>query len=407
MKPNPLSFESAYRWIDAEGQPPAAFEPQTIAEAQEWIREYDRPGQGILIAGKGNHWHLGNNLNRVTGLISLQNCNRVIDYSAGDMTATFEAGCSLKTIGGTLSDGGQFLPFLPLHRQGSTIGGTVSANLSGPWAGTLGGCRDCLIGVEVLHPDGRLSHAGGKVVKNVAGYDLCKLYSGALGTLGILTRLTFKVRPRPSCSCTLLLSLASLEDAIDKARQIRDQIFPAALELILAEIDSAMPYRLAVGLLDSEAVLQWKRERILEGHSAAASVLQQQSESVFWKDWSLDFGEHCQERSESCLVLVSTPLGLFKSVAAGLRRVLKAKSFSASFLQGRLMVPVSPEELPRRLNRWRRSWTGLPVFSILWKAPAKLKQSVEAWDIPPGLRRIHQDLRQQLDPNGILNPGRL
>ncbi|MEE8586167.1 MAG: FAD-binding and (Fe-S)-binding domain-containing protein [Acidobacteriota bacterium] len=378
----PSSFQAAYRWIDAEGRPPAAFEPQAASEAQRWIRGHDRPGQGILIAGKGKHWHLGNNPSRVTGLLSLHNCNQVVEYSPADMTATFEAGCSLQSIEQTLAGGGQFLPFLPFHSGDSTIGGAVSANLSGPWAGALGRCRDHLIGVEVLHPDGRLSHAGGKVVKNVAGYDLCKLYAGALGTLGVLTRLTFKVQPRPPSTCTLLLSFESLDQAIQQARQIRDQIFPAALEVLSTGPEAGMPYQLAVGLLDSEAVLEWKQERILEAQPDS-SVLQQQSESAFWEAWSHDFGQHSEGRSKLPIVLVSAPLGLFKSVVAELQAVLKAKSFSASFLQGSLLVPVSPEDLPQRLSRFRRGWTGKPVFSILWKAPASLKQSVEVWDIPP------------------------
>ena len=402
----PSSFQAAYRWIDAEGQPPTAFEPQTVQQAQQWIREHDCAGQGILIAGKGKHWHLGNNPSRVTGLLCLGNCNQVVDYSPADMTATFEAGCRLQTIEQTLASGGQFLPFFPFHNRDSTIGGAASANLSGPWSGAWGRCRDHLIGVEVLHPDGRLSHAGGKVVKNVAGYDLCKLYAGALGTLGVLTRLTFKVRPRPPCTCTLLLSFESLEQAIQKAGQIRDQIFPAALEVLSSGSDTGMPYQLAVGLLDSEAVLQWKQERILEAQPDS-TVLQQKSEGAFWEAWSHDFGQHSEDRSKLSIVLVSTPLGLFKSVVSELQRVLKATSFSASFLQGNLLVPVSQEDLPERLSRFRRGWTGKPVFSILWKAPANLKQSVEVWDIPPGLGRIHQGLRRQLDPNGILNPGRL
>ena len=201
-----MPFQSAYRWIDAKGEPPSAFEPQSTSEAQQWIRERNRPGQGILIAGKGNHWHIGNNPERVTALLSLKNCRRVVEYSPADMTLTVEAGCTVKQLEETLAEGGQFLPFLPFHSPDSTIGGIVSADLAGPWAGALGRCRDHLIGVQMLHPDGRLSHAGGKVVKNVAGYDLCKIYTGALGTLGVLSRLTFKVRPRPARSCTALLS---------------------------------------------------------------------------------------------------------------------------------------------------------------------------------------------------------
>ena len=163
---------------------------------------------------------------------------------------------------------------------------------------------------------------------------------------------------------------------------------------------------MAVGLLDSPNVLDWKQQRLLASQPDAA-VLEGQAESAFWEAWSGDFGQRLKSGCDRPTLLVSTPLSLLSQVVEELGKAFAAPTFSASFLHSSLWVCVSQDGLEQRLNRFRELWTGQPVFSILWKASASFKQLVEVWDIPPQLRRIQRDLQRRFDPNHILNPGRL
>ena len=191
--------------MNLEGGVPPVHEPPDPESCRDWIRERDRAGDAVLILGGGGQWFLGNEPERATHILSVRRWARILDHSPGDLTVTVEAGCPLERLQKTLSEAGQFLPFRPPNYRHSTIGGAVATALAGRYGPAVGGMREHLIGIEILHADGRLSHAGGRVVKNVAGYDLCKLYAGSMGTLGIITHATFKVRPLPPASRTGVL----------------------------------------------------------------------------------------------------------------------------------------------------------------------------------------------------------
>src|SRR5439155_13006439 len=129
---------------------------------------------------------------RLDAVLRLDRVARVIDHQPGDMTVTVEAGCPLATLAEVLGAAGQWLPLDPPRADATTVGGLVAADLSGPLRASQGRVRDLLLGVRVVGADGVLVSGGGRVVKNVAGYDLPKLHVGALGTLGVIVEATFK-----------------------------------------------------------------------------------------------------------------------------------------------------------------------------------------------------------------------
>src|SRR5258708_18150315 len=179
------------------------------ATAQELAAELKRAeGAGIAVAprGGGTKAEWGNPPARCDAVVSTARLNRVIEHAWADLTVTVEAGCTLANLQTTLAEHGQRLAVDALWPERATIGGILSTNDTGALRLSFGGLRDLIIGATVALADGTLAVSGGKVVKNVAGYDLPKLVTGALGTLGVITQAVFRLHPLPRHSRTFSIS---------------------------------------------------------------------------------------------------------------------------------------------------------------------------------------------------------
>ena len=140
-------------------------------------------------------------------VLGTKNLNKVIDYPARDMTVTVQAGILIKDLKEMLGKENQRLPVDDPYPANSSLGGFLATNTSGPRRFGWGTLRDYVIGISILNDEGVETKAGGRVVKNVAGYDFCKLHTGALGTLGVISQVTLKVKPNPEASAFILLTL--------------------------------------------------------------------------------------------------------------------------------------------------------------------------------------------------------
>lgn len=196
--------------------------PRSSTEVSTVLKIAHEHGLTVVPRGLGRHLGLGNPPRRVDVVVSLEHMNRVLSYEPADMTVRAEAGCPLVALGAALFEGRQWLPLDPPHTPSTTVGGALATNLSGPLRASQGTARDLLIGIRTVGADGVLVSGGGKVVKNVAGYDLPKMHVGALGTLGIIVDATFKVRPRPQSEEALEVACTSAEHAAALALELRD-----------------------------------------------------------------------------------------------------------------------------------------------------------------------------------------
>ena len=203
-------------------RPGAVVRPGTIDEVQAVVRAAATRGAALVPMGRGAHLEIGAPPRRLDVLLVLDRLDRVLEHEPADMTVTAEAGCPLGRLQETLGTGGQWLPLDPPLPDRTTLGGLVAANLSGPLRASQGTVRDLLLGVRLVDAEGAVVAGGGKVVKNVAGYDLPKLHTGALGTLGVLVEVTFKVRPRPACESAVVVACRTPEQAADTALAFRD-----------------------------------------------------------------------------------------------------------------------------------------------------------------------------------------
>src|SRR5919201_4924094 len=186
--------------------------PSSAAELAEALHAADSAGQAVIPYGGGTQLDLGMPPTRADLLLETGQLHRVVEYEPADLTVTVEAGMRFGELQRLLGDNGQFLALDPPADAEASIGGLIATNASGPLRFSYGTARDLVIGTRVANPDGTLTHAGGRVVKNVAGDHLNKLYIGSLGTLGIIVELSFKLAPVPPVMSTALGSFGSLDD---------------------------------------------------------------------------------------------------------------------------------------------------------------------------------------------------
>ena len=203
---------------------------ESIARVLQWAAEHQ---VSVLPRGGGVLSALGNLPTGADVVLDLSRYNRVLDFQPADLTATVEPGVTLDTLQRELAQGGKLVPLEAPLANRATLGGILAANANGPLRYSYGPARDWLIGISVVSAEGVETKAGGKVVKNVTGYDLNKLYTGSLGTLGVIVEATFKLAPLPEVWAALVASFPSVGAGIDASRSLIAQVFaPQGLQVI-------------------------------------------------------------------------------------------------------------------------------------------------------------------------------
>lgn len=206
----------------------------------------------------------------------------VREYTPEDMTITAEGGLTLAALQTTLAARGQWLPIDPPHADRVTLRQLLSENLFGPRRCGFGTIREHLIGLEAVLPDGRVTHSGGRVVKNVAGYDLLKLFVGARDSLGIITAATFKLRPLPAAEIILSATFPSLAAAWTAVEGIlASPVTPVILDLhnLAADASASATFTVRLGFAGTREEVEWQRARAGDFQSTSAAP---DPEQAFW-----------------------------------------------------------------------------------------------------------------------------
>src|SRR5690606_21107007 len=224
--------EAAARWAVHGAIPAAVVVPGSVEEAAAVLALASAEGWRIEPAGAGTWLGWGRPPERVDVALSAERLAAVEVYEPADLTAVVGAGATLRGLDDTFGRHGQWLPLDPPGGGAGTIGAAVSLAEAGPLRLAHGTPRDHVLGLTLVTGDGRVLELGGRVVKNVAGFDLIKLATGARGTLGLICRVAVRLRPLPERDATLVLTAAGPDAALDVAAAIRDaRVEPAALEL--------------------------------------------------------------------------------------------------------------------------------------------------------------------------------
>src|SRR5438874_12603422 len=210
----------------------ARLTPASREELAEALHTADSRGQAVAPVGGGTQLDLGMPPSRLDLVIETTRLNNIVEYEPADLTVTVEAGLPFADLQTQLAEQGQFLALDLPTAPGATTGGLIATHARCPLRFAYGTARDLVLGTRVANPDGTLTRAGGRVVKNVAGYDLNKLYVGSLGTLSIIVELSFKLAPIPPAADSVVGQFAD----VDAARRVSNAVVHSPLSPLAIEL---------------------------------------------------------------------------------------------------------------------------------------------------------------------------
>jgi glycolate oxidase FAD binding subunit len=409
-------------------EPKWVVEPQTSEEIGDLLKRARDQSWGVIPFGSGSRQGIGNLPARFDVALSLRNFSRILEYEPQDLVVKVESGCKLTDLQRWLLRDNLFLPIDPPGSSG-TVGGIVASNASGPLRLAHGTVRDLLLGVSVVQPAGARTKFGARVVKNVTGYDMCKLYVGSFGTLGVFTDFYFNLKPVPPCQTTILAVMKALSDVTEALTKLRESpLSPLAVEflnpLALRAVGQSIPlvgnhegHALVVLFGEVENAVRWQVEELKRLWASLGIMSVTPGDSSDQKSlWDLlsddePFTQGFRNRSVK-LKINGFPSQLQELVQQLdlLGKDLLIKSHAGSGItQAYLHLSDSSAEQRgvvqgvQRLRSFLKPFRGSVVVEL---APLALKKMMDVWGHDSKDRLLMQRIREKYDPAGILNPGR-
>ncbi|MFZ5814509.1 MAG: FAD-binding oxidoreductase [Bacillota bacterium] len=380
--------------------PSAVARPGSEAEVSAVLKLAASLGMAVVPWGAGSSQDLGHPPERVDLVLSLERLNQVVEYVPADMTITVQAGMRLAELQALTASQGQTLPLDPPRAGRKTIGGLVATALAGPRRMAYGGVRDLLLGSRVALADGRVIKTGGRVVKNVAGYDMNKLLCGSLGTLGVVTEATFKLRPLPAQSRTLVAGFPDLASALAAGEAVlNSELLPAALVVLAAGAARRLelPGRatLAVLLEETPENVAYQAARLPALTGVDVDLLDEGEAAALWGAVT-NFGDRFGAAYQ---IRVNT-------VIADLERCLQLGESTIAYMgTGTVMLYGWEAEAGQVAGQMEAAAMG-GGWAVLEAAPVTIRRVVEPWGPPRPEWRLMRAIKERFDPGRILNRGR-
>jgi glycolate oxidase FAD binding subunit len=374
--------------------------PSTPEELAAALKSADREGDAVAAVGGGTQLDLGMPPSRLDLVVETGRLNHVVEYEPADLTVTVEAGMRFDELQRILGEQGQFLALDPPAQPGATIGGLMATNASGPLRFAYGTSRDLVIGTRVANPDGTLTRAGGRVVKNVAGYDLNKLYIGSLGTLAVIVELSFKLAPIPPATATIRGQFRETPRARALIMTVaHSPLSPLAIELVGSKQVvfrvGGYPQAVERQVRDLSALISDNGGEVLESHD------------VFWDSL---MHERVVARRRDVVVKAAAPIStsarlveILERQLAELEPVVWAHAGNG-VAYAACNAPSSADPLVSA--RKEVLALGANASLVIERCPTMLKHAIDVWGDPgPGVG-LMRTVKAKLDPRNTLNPGR-
>ncbi len=416
-------------------KPKTIVSPGTMDEVSKVVAHANQQHLVIIPRGNGTKMGMGGIPQKMDIILLTGRLNRITDSDCENLTLSAQGGITLNEVQKSLAKVGKgyFIPLDPPFTERATLGGIIATNSSGPRRLLYGTARDLIIGTKAVFPNGDLVISGGKTVKNVSGYDMCKLLIGSYGTLGIICEITFKLLPLPEKEATFSLSFAKLEDADGFAREVRSsQLVSSSIEILNSiavqnmKSSISMPsdgnYLIAVGL---EGVAESIDRQISEMSeigkkygTLAAMTLTSEKHQAFWiaiRDFSngltVNYPNFISLKSNFLISKSGEMLGNYEKIAREFGIDCAFISHAGSGILYSYILPGknfrskidSFAELIEKLTAEAIKNEGNLV--VEW-SPLSIKKKVEVWGRSRGDYIVMRRLKEQIDPAGILNVGR-
>ncbi len=334
-----------------------------------------------------------------------------------DLTLSVECGATLAALDAILRPHGQFVPLDPARPDASTIGGLIATAAAGPYRVRYGTMRDLLVGLTVVRADGTVVKGGGRVVKNATGYDIPKLHVGAYGTLGVVVEAHLRLHPRPAEERTWVFGFSSVEAALDAALEVREttvvlsrcHLLTGAALAVLGE--PAPPgAALAVTVGSVPAAVRAQGVTVAEICSRTGSgPIEVADADAWWRrvalvGWPEDGVGGLALRIGTRPTDVAKALRAVEAAAGG--GLLLASANVPSGVLHAILTPIEPGRVKGTVSRAREALASLDETCVVEHAPPEAKAGLDVWgDVGPAIEPMRR-LKAELDPAGVLNPGR-
>jgi glycolate oxidase FAD binding subunit len=384
---------------------PLIVEPDSPAEIADALAEADRQGWGVAPLGGGSSLSLGNRPERIDLGISTNRLRGVIEYEPTDLTMSVAAGSRFADVQAVLGEHGQQLPIEVPDPENATIGGLIATAIAGPKRYGAGTLRDLLIGISAAHPSGTVTKAGGMVVKNVTGFDLMRLYLGSLGTLGVIVSANFKVLPVARAEATVIAELCDPSAAFQAAERVRSsRVNPLAIEV------ERMPggsWSLAVRIEGRDATVRLLAGEAVSLVAADTSVVEGQASQGWWRRYLVK--QDLRPVARRVLVrLTVRPVETEQAVAGALKlaegATVSLVGVQASPGLGTALLTI--EAAGGSIAAFRDALYSVADHVAVLTADPALKADLDVWGTPPVNIDVMRAIKEQFDPNRVLNPGR-
>jgi glycolate oxidase FAD binding subunit len=429
------AFVQALTPLDAyhvDGRTPwAVVSPGDIDQVAAVMLLAHRETLAVVPWGGGTTMAMGHPPDRLDIVLSLQRMTRILEHEPADLTATVQAGIPMTELRRQLGSRGQWWPVEAPLAASATLGGVLATNTSGPKRLLYGTARDLLIGITVVHADGAISKAGGKVTKNVTGYDMMKLYVGSMGTLAVIAEATLKLRPLPASQQLAWATFGSQHEAVEAARRLLvGGALPNAIELVNPPVtallrqdvhaaDGAAGWSLLVGIDGTAAAVERQRREldILSQACGALAWWTGTDDGSLWQALLNRFRPDRGAHIESVVIRVGTvrtQVGAILDKLTALSshldtaielcaRVGNGLVYASLRLNGAAEQFVS---LMQALTEMRQRLTAERGYMVVESAPPAFKRQFDCWgDVGPQAE-VMAGLKRAFDPRQVLNPGR-
>jgi len=408
-------------------RPGAAARPGTADEVAELVKLAVAEKLAVIPTGARTKLGIGMPPARYDLAIDMTRLDRVISYDPGDLTLSVEAGIPLAKLAATLAEHKQFLPLAVPFYERATIGGTLANGVDSPLRQMYGTARDFVLGMEFVTGDGALAKSGGRVVKNVSGYDLHKLMLGAIGSLGVMTRVNFKTFPLAAETRGWLAGFARAEEAFAFANSIRKSpLAPQTLEIFDGPAAALLGSTLPIGRTEwSVAISVAGNERVLERSAGDLQNMSSNANAVAFG--ALDAAaalELCaairefpaltaNKFTDCAIAKVTTLPSQMDELAQRLRRIAANSSLPFAILArgaGIIYFAVLPTErdapaIARCMKEIFAATADNQCATIPW-CPLELKREMNIWGKAREDFPLMQRVKRAFDPHGIFAPGR-
>jgi len=401
--------------------------PGTQDEVAAVVAACAQAGAAMVPWGGGTAMGLGNRPDRLDVVIRLDRLDRVVEFDAANLCVTVEAGMPLGRLQELVAGSQEQLPFDPPDSDRVTLGGLVAANQSGPCRLQNGTARDWVLGLRVVLPDGERIRCGGRVIKNVSGYDMNKLFIRSFGTLGIITEVTVKLLPMPAARATVIgvfpelaLAAAVVEKVLASflLPEALDLLDPAALKLLAPSLglQSSHGFALAAGLAGSqETVARQVRdlEALFMGGGGSANILRDRASTEAWTALANVLSQQPAEPGRIVCKL-AVPIGHTASLVAKARARATEQGLAATvvahagsgIVRVALLPLAAPSDAVQAIEALRQDAEAVSGSLVLEEAPPRIKQQVDAWGKPGSGFATMRRIKLEFDPLALCSPGR-